>query len=207
MDIVKEDMKKAWELREESPKHMKELVGNFYELANYFVNKAKISNYYKEDYVQFAVMRASNKAHLFDPTHINNEGKVSAVFSYFYKLIYLEIRYRMRDTRQKKERRPNTCSYETISAVIEDQNSESNIVSISQEDEEKFIIIAGRVFNKDEVVDAAKQARKLLNKAKKNTDFVPETSNEIVLEFYGKLKKDYDKEQVEKLEALTVSDA
>lgn len=196
MDIVKADMKRAWENRHEE-KYMNELVLNFYELANYFVNKAGISNYYKEDYVQAAVERAVKKADLFNPHHINNEGKVSAVFSYFYKLIYLEVRYRMRDTRQKKERRPNTCSYETISAIIEDSNSEQNIVSITQEDEDKYIIIDGRVFNKDEVIEAAKQARKLLNKAKKNADFVPETDDEIVLEFYHKLKGEYEKSKVE----------
>jgi hypothetical protein len=195
MDIIKEDMKKAWENRNEKV-YMNELVKNFYELANYFVNKAKISTYYKEDYVQFAVTRAVNKAHLFDPEHINNEGKISAVFSYFYKTIYMEVRYRMRDTRMKKERRPNICSYETISQMIEDQNSEQSIISITEENKEDHIIIAGNVYNKNDVIEATKKARKLLNKVKKNADFIPDTDDAVVLEFYHKLKGQYLKTKV-----------
>ncbi len=195
MNIDKAKMKAAYYNRDDK-KSMEELVGYFYEMANFFVNKFGISTYYKEDYVQLAVERAVNKAHLFDPNHINEEGKPSAVFSYFYKVIYMEVRYRMRDTRMKKERRPNTCSYETISAIIDDENSETNVVAFTQEEEDSHIIVGGRVFNRDEVIEAVRQARKLLNKAKKNADFVPETDNAVVLDFYHKLKGEYEKSKV-----------
>ena len=191
MNIDKTKMKTAYYNRTDK-KAMNELVGYFYELANFFVNKAGISNYYKEDYVQFAVARACNKLDLYDPNHINEEGKPSAVFSYFYKLIYMEVRYRMRDTRQKKERRPNTCSYDTISAIIEDEHSSDNVIAYTHEDEERHIIVAGKIFNRAEVIEAVKQARKLLNKAKKNVEFIPDTENEVVLYFYHKLKGQYE---------------
>ena len=196
MNIDKAKMKTAYYNREDS-RAMNELIGYFYEMANFFVNKAGISSYYKEDYVQFAVERAVKKLHLYDPEHINEEGKVSAVFSYFYKVIYMEVRYRMRDTRQKKERRPNTCSYETISAIIEDEHSADNIVALTEEDEERHIAIAGRVFKRDEVIEAVRKARKLLNKAKKNADFTPDTEDEVVLDFYHKLKGEYEKSLAE----------
>lgn len=191
MNIDKKKMKNAYYNRKDA-KAMNELVGYFYELANFFVNKAGISNYYKEDYVQFAVERACKKFDLYDPDHINEEGKNSAVFSYFYKLIYMEIKYRMRDTRQKKERRPDVCSYETISAIIEDEHSEQNIISLTQEEEDRYVIIAGRVFNRGEVIEAIRKAHKLLNKAKKNTNFIPDTDDKVVLGFYHKLKGQYD---------------
>lgn len=196
MNIDKAEMKEAYYNRED-PRAMNELVGYFYELANFFVNKAGISSYYKDDYVQFAVERACKKLDLYDPKHINEEGKVSAVFSYFYKLIYMEIRYRMRETRLKKERRPNTCSYEAISAIIEDEHSEESIVSISEEDGDRYIIIDGRVFNRDEVIEAVRKARKLLNRAKKSANFVPDTDDTVVLQFYHKLKGEYEKQKLE----------
>lgn len=196
MNIDKSKMKAAYYKRTEV-RSMNELVGYFYELANFFVNKAGISTFYKDDYVQAAVERAVKKLDLYDPNHINEEGNTSAVFSYFYKLIYMEIRYRMRETRLKKERRPNTCSYEAISAIIEDEHSEENIVSFTEEDEERHVIIDGRVFKRDEVILAIREARKLLNKAKKNTSFKPDTDDKIVLQFYHKLKGEYEKEMME----------
>lgn len=196
MNIDKAEMKNAYYNRE-GKAEMDKLIKMFYEMATYFVNKFGISTYHRNDYIQFAVTRAFNKLHLYDPDHINDEGKISAVFSYFYKVIYMEVRYRMRDTRMKKERRPNTCSYETISAIIEDKNSEQNIVSLTQEDEERHIIVDGRVFNRDEILTAAKQAKKLLNKVKRNVDFVPETTDPITLELYGRLKEEYNKSLVE----------
>ena len=51
MDIVKSDMLKAWENREKDPKAMNELVMNFYELAEFFANKAAIASYYRDDYI------------------------------------------------------------------------------------------------------------------------------------------------------------
>jgi len=170
-----------------------ELIGYFYELANFFANKAGISSYYKEDYVQQAVERAVNKIDLYDPKHVNKEGNKSAVFSYFYKLIYMEIRYRMRETRLKRERRPSTCSFEAISAIIEDRHSEDNIIAITEENQDKYIIIDGRVFNRNEIIEAIKKAKKLLSKAKKNTLFVPDTNDKIVLEFYNRLKEKHTK--------------
>lgn len=196
MNIDKTSMKAAYYNRESEPA-MNELIGYFYELANFFVNKAGISSYYKEDYVQFAVERAIKKLDLYDPNHINEEGKASAVFSYFYKLIYMEVRYRMRETRLKKERRPNTCSYEAISAIIDDEHSEHEVISLTSRDEGKHVIIDGHVFNREEVIGAVRQARKLLNKAKKSANFEPETDDEMVLDFYHKLKGEYDKSLAE----------
>lgn len=196
MNIDKAHMKEAYYNREDD-RYMNELIGYFYELANFFVNKAGISSYYKEDYVQFAVERACKKLDLYDPNHINEDGKNSAVFSYFYKLIYIEIRYRMRETRLKKERRPASVSYEAISAIIDDENSHEEIVQITSEDEERHIIIDGRVFKRDEVIEAVRKAKKLFNKLKKNSDFIPDTDDETVLSFYRKLKGDYEKKLVD----------
>lgn len=193
MNIDKAQMKQAYYNRDHA-QHMNKLIEYFYELANFFVNKAGISNYYKEDYVQFAVERACKKLDLYDPEHINEEGKNSAVFSYFYKLIYIEIRYRMRETRLKKERRPNTCSFEAISAIIEDQNSHDDVVHITEEDEKRHVVIDGRIFDRDEVIEAIREARKLFNKVKKNSQFVPETDNEMILSFYHKLKGQHEEQ-------------
>jgi len=196
MNIDKAKMAAAFYNRKETAS-LNELISYFYELANFFTNKAAISSYYKEDYVQLAVERAVNKLGLYNPEHINKEGNPSAVFSYFYKLIYLEVRYRMRETRLKRERRPATCSYEAIAAVIEDKHSEENVIEYTETEEEKFIIIDGRVFKHQEVLEAVAQARKMLGKLKKNSRFIPDTEDKIVLEFYHKLKGEYDKNKVE----------
>lgn len=196
MNIDKAKMHVAYCNRRDTAS-LNELIGYFYELANFFVNKAGISSYYKEDYVQLAVERAVNKLDLYNPKHINKEGTTSAVFSYFYKLIYLEIRYRMRETRLKRERRSPTCSYEAISAIIEDKHSEDNIVILAEEaDDEQHIIIDGRVFKRQEVLEAVQKARKLLAKAKKDSDFIPDTDDQVVLEFYNKLKGAHEKQNV-----------
>ena len=196
MDINKAKMAKAYFNRKDQAS-MNELIGYFYELANFFTNKAGISTFYKEDYVQLAVERACNKLDLYDPAHINKEGNASAVFSYFYKLIYMEVRYRMRETRLKRERRPNTCSYEAISAIIEDKHSEENVIEYTEEEEEIHIIIGGRVFKRQEVLEAVQKARKLLGKMKKDSSFTPDTDDKVVLEFYYKFKGEYDKQKVE----------
>jgi len=195
MEINKQEMKDAFYSRNEERSQAK-LIAMYYEMANYFVNKAKISSWHKEDYVQYAVARACRKEHLYDPNHINKEGKVSAVFSYFYKLIYMEIRYRMRETRQKKERRPGTCSYDKISAIVEDQHSADNITEINGENEDTFVMIDGRVYERNEVIEAMKTARKLLKKVKKDSTFIPEVDDKVVLNFYNKLKGIYDSTQV-----------
>lgn len=192
MNIDKVKMRDAYNNKADQAS-LNELIGYFYELANFFVNKACISSYYKEDYVQLAVTRAVNKIDLYDPKHINKEGNPSAVFSYFYKLIYMEIRYRMRETRLKRERRPSTCSFEAISAIIEDKHSEDNIIMYTEEEQDRHIIIDGRVFNRNEVIEAIQKAKKLLSKAKKNASFVPDTDDKVVLEFYNKLKGARDK--------------
>lgn len=194
MNINKQEMKEAFYTRHEKESRAK-LITMYYDMANYFVNKTKISSWYKEDYVQQAVDRACRKEHLYDPNHINKEGKVSAVFSYFYKLIYMEVRYRMRETRQKKERRPSTCSYDLISAIIEDQHSTDPIAEINGENENIFVMIDGKVHNKDDVIEAMKAARKLLKKAKKDSTFIPEVEDKVVLNFYNKLKGVYDSTQ------------
>ena len=191
MNIDKTKMRDAYYNKADQVS-LNELIGYFYELANFFVNKAGISSYYKEDYVQLAVERAVNKIDLYDPKHINKEGNTSAVFSYFYKLIYMEIRYRMRETRLKRERRPSTYSFEAISAIIEDKHSEDNVIMYTEEEQEKHVVIDGRVFNRNEVIEAIQKAKKLLLKAKKNASFVPDTDDKIVLEFYNKLKGEYD---------------
>ncbi len=196
MNIDKSKMKIAYYNRE-NDRSMNELVGYFYELANFFASKAKISSYYREDYVQLAVERACKKIDLFDQNHINKEGKVSAVFSYFYKLIYMEVLYRMRETKQKRDRRPSICSYEAISTIIEDQHSEQSIVALTQEYEERHILINGQIFNRTEVIEAIRKARKLLNKANRNVDFIPDTDDEVVLDFYYKLKGVHGKQKVE----------
>jgi len=192
MKIDKVKMSAAYRNKAD-PVSFNELVGYFYELANFFASKAAISSYYKEDYVQLAVERAVKKIDLYDPGHINKEGNTSAVFSYFYKLIYMEIRYRMRETRLKRERRPNTCSFEAISAIIEDKHSEYNVISYTEEEEEKYVIIDGRVFNRNEVIEAVKKAKKMISKAKKNAAFIPDTDDKIALEFYHKLKGERNK--------------
>jgi DNA-directed RNA polymerase specialized sigma24 family protein len=187
MNINKIKMREAYD-KKADPVAFNELIGYFYELANFFVSKAGISSYYREDYVQLAVERAINKIDLYNPTHVNKDGNTSAVFSYFYKLIYMEIRYRMRETRLKRECRPSTCSFEAISAIIEDKHSENNVIMYTEEESEKYILIDGRVFNRNEVIEAIQKAKKLLSKSKKNASFVPDTNDEIVLEFYNKLK-------------------
>jgi DNA-directed RNA polymerase specialized sigma24 family protein len=191
MNIDKAKMKKAYLNRHEVAAQT-ELFGYFYEMANYFASKQRISNYYKEDYVQLAVARAHKKIDYFDENHINDDGNVSAVFSYFYKVIYNEIRYRMRETRLKKERRPNECSYDTISAMVEDGAAEESVIAVTQEEEQRHVVIDGKVYNRFEVIEAIRRARKFLNKLKKNPDFNPDTDDKIVLEFYHKLKGDYE---------------
>lgn len=200
MDINKAEMLVAWKNRNNDVNAMNTLVGDFYELAGFHCNKYKISQSLRDDYIQEAVERAVNKAHLFDPTHVNNDGKTSAAFSYFYKLIYLAIIYRMRDVKMKKDRRPDTCSYEVISAIVQDNkydDIDSGLIVNLDEDmeaEDKYIEVDGRIFKKDEILAAAKKAKKLLNKANKNADFVVENATDDiqVLDFYKKLKINHE---------------
>lgn len=190
MNIDKSRMKEVYFNRQDKTAEA-ELFDYFYQIANYFVSKQRISSYYREDYVQLAVARAHKKIDYFDSSHINEEGKVSAVFSYFYKVIYNEIRYRMRETRQKRERRPDECSYETISAMVEADGAEDSVIAVTSETEERIVEIDGKVYNREEVILAIKKARKFINKLKRNPDFIPETDDKVVLDFYNKLKGEY----------------
>jgi hypothetical protein len=181
MDIDKASMLAAYENRSD-PKAYKELIGYFYEMADFFTNQSKVSPYYKDDYIQEAVTRACNKLHLFNPRHINSAGQISEVFSYFYRLISFHVKYCIRDTSLKRQRRPATCSYDVISAMVGDPTEENgydfgdfgniaqntfDIADPNYENKDRFVSIDGGVYPYSEVMEAMREldsVKKLLNK-------------------------------------------
>jgi hypothetical protein len=200
MDIDKASMLAAYNNRD-NPKEYAKLIGYFYEMADFFTNQSKVSPYHKDDYIQEAVTRACNKMHLFNPHHINSEGNVSEVFSYFYRLISFHVKYCIRDTTLKRQRRPATCSYDVISAMVGDPTEENgydfgdfnniaqgtfDIADPNFEDKDRFLNVDGNVYPYAEVMNAIRELESVKKQLSKDVNLVCEFKHKLTHIFFEK---------------------
>ena len=170
MNIDKQLMEQAWMDRSD-PRSMTILMGYFDEMAHYFANKFKIKSWYREDYIQESIIYAVKALDKYQPS------KKSTPFSYFYKVFYTGFLYLMRREKMKDDKRPKFCSYEAFSSSLSRDNldyEDNQGLAAPEEDEESFIYIDGRCFEREDVKIAVREAKKLKNKGveKSNDELV-----------------------------------
>jgi len=161
MDINKQAMEYAW-LHKDEERYMNELMGYFNQLAHYFANKFKIRSWLREEFMQESTIYAIKALDKYQPS------KKSTPFSYFYKVFYTGFLYLMRREKQKSDKRPKMCSFEAFSSSLSRDNLEyeenRGLAAPSPEDEESFIYINGECFDKERVIEAVREAKKLKKK-------------------------------------------
>jgi DNA-directed RNA polymerase specialized sigma24 family protein len=147
LNINKDDMAAAWRHRKD-PEKMQEFMGYLEQMGYYMCKKFGIHTYYREEYVQEAVITAMKAMRKYRATQSNP-------FSYFYKVIYTAFTYLMRREKQKRDKAPNVCSYDVIAASVGDD------FDIPLETGENYVSIEGKPYPKDVAIKAVQEAQRI----------------------------------------------
>lgn len=155
MNIDKQEMETAY-LNRQDPSAMRELLGYFDEMADYFGKKFGIRYPDREEIKQEAMMVAVKAIPKYNPT------KKSTPFSYFYKVFNVAFMYHLRKQKMKADRRPKTCSIDAFS------NLGTEFPAFVDEDE--MVTVGGHNYLKEELVEKTKIGIKLAKRANKLSD-------------------------------------
>jgi len=147
LNINKTEMAAAWRNRKD-PEKMQEFMGYLEQMGYYMCKKFGIHTYFREEYVQEAVITAMKAMRKYHSTQSNP-------FSYFYKVIYTAFTYLMRREKQKRDKAPNVCSYDVIAASVGDD------FDIPMENGENYISIDGKPYPKEVAIRAAADAQRI----------------------------------------------
>jgi DNA-directed RNA polymerase specialized sigma24 family protein len=147
LNIDKKEMAHAWRNRKD-PAKMQEFMGYLEQMGYYMCKKFGIHTYFRDEYVQEAVITAIKAMRKYRATQSNP-------FSYFYKVIYTAFTYLMRREKQKRDKAPNVCSYDVIAASVGDD------FDIPMENGENYVSIDGKPYLKDVAIRAAQEAQRI----------------------------------------------
>ena len=157
MNIDKAAMEAAW-LSRSDPKEYKKLLGYIDEMANYFASRLKISLNIRDDILQEVRFTAVGAIEKYETQ------RKSSVFSFFYRTIYTAFLYFLRKDYHKSLRQVATCSYDVISNTVGDDQDSNPNEPFYNTHEDEIIEIGGMLFNKEEILKAAIEAKKLYRK-------------------------------------------
>jgi len=157
LNIDKVAMEAAWTNRS-NPTDYRTLLMYIDEMAKYFASRLKINQNVRDDILQEVRIAAIGAIEKYQV------ARKSTVFSFFYRTIYTACIYFLRKDYHKSLRSLSTCSYDVVSNVIGDEG-DSNPNEPSYMDREDAIIeVSGMVFNKEEILKAAVEAKRLYRK-------------------------------------------